>query len=415
MKRPILGAMLALTIPLAVTVTATQATAVDASTTAATTERLVAASDRTPVPSTSVSKTKADCDVLIARVRSGQQKVYPRTCVSGSVYAAGISPQGSTAVAASTWPSVCSTTSTTTSGWIPLSRRRACNRAWVSITVYEVPSGRVTGTARLAAAGKLESWTTRARWNNSADIAVWSYTGTGNPEWSRGQIIPCAGDCLGQNVTYTQTRFDQWHAYANIDPVYMARGRIINGVYGQWQLTFGSSRWANSVTVKLSTAGSRCDNAISNRVPGCVFPGKPGKVRFSRSRVPAFVSHVDRAQRSGLPGRLGTTTFLSRLVDATLRDKNGAKACPSSIPRPTGMQCDEYPFRSTYQGAYFTTGRARSFYGCRMPDPERTGPSGWSRCFISTWQNGDAGKTLAAFFSTERMLSHDRFQIGFLA
>ncbi|WP_443072931.1 NucA/NucB deoxyribonuclease domain-containing protein [Streptomyces sp. NBC_01451] len=29
----------------------------------------------------------------------------------------------------------------------------------------------------------------------------------------------------------------------------------------------------------------------------------------------------------------------------------GRGCCPSSLPRPEGKQCDEYPFASTWEGA----------------------------------------------------------------
>jgi hypothetical protein len=50
-----------------------------------------------------------------------------------------------------------------------------------------------------------------------------------------------------------------------------------------------------------------------------------------------------------------------------------------------------------------------------MPDPYRGGPSGWSRCFISKWQNERAGFRLGLFYADQRMLTRDRFQIRFLA
>lgn len=136
---------------------------------------------------------------------------------------------------------------------------------------------------------------------------------------------------------------------------------------------------------------------------------------YSQSLNPAFVDHVYKAQLSGLPGRLGTGTYLKKLSNATKVAANGTKACPSSLVRPTGYSCDEYPFRSTYQGAS-TSGAtlARSFPGCRMPDPQRTGSTGWSRCFIPTTQNSSAGGLLSAFYSNERMLDGDLYQVGYL-
>ena len=49
-----------------------------------------------------------------------------------------------------------------------------------------------------------------------------------------------------------------------------------------------------------------------------------------------------------------------------------------------------------------------------MPDPQRTGPSGWSRCFIPAGENSSSGGTTGAFYRQEWMLAHDPFEIGYL-
>jgi len=46
-----------------------------------------------------------------------------------------------------------------------------------------------------------------------------------------------------------------------------------------------------------------------------------------------------------------------------------------------------------------------------MPDPELTG---WSRCFILSGDNRSAGGYLSAFYSDERILDGDQFEIGYL-
>lgn len=176
-----------------------------------------------------------------------------------------------------------------------------------------------------------------------------------------------------------------------------------------------SASYGNSVTFDLPLANSRCDNAIGNRVPGCVLSEIPGVMAYSQSGNPDFVAHIYNTQVSGLPGRLGTGTYLTKLSDPTQVAANGNKACPSSMVRPTGFSCDEYPFRSTYEGAS-TSGAtlARSFPGCQMPDPQRTGATGWSRCFIPVGQNSSAGGLLSGFYSNERILDGDLYQLGYL-
>ena len=48
-----------------------------------------------------------------------------------------------------------------------------------------------------------------------------------------------------------------------------------------------------------------------------------------------------------------------------------------------------------------------------MPDLPRSGPSGFSRCFINEKQNQSAGGYLSGFYRQQRMLRGDPFQIAF--
>ncbi|WP_405531803.1 NucA/NucB deoxyribonuclease domain-containing protein [Streptomyces canus] len=59
--------------------------------------------------------------------------------------------------------------------------------------------------------------------------------------------------------------------------------------------------------------------------------------------------------------------------------KNRNTACPSSLERPPGKQCDEFPFASTWQGA-------------------NTGGGNYSRRMINTTQNEDGGRALSRFY-----------------
>lgn len=49
-----------------------------------------------------------------------------------------------------------------------------------------------------------------------------------------------------------------------------------------------------------------------------------------------------------------------------------------------------------------------------MPDPERTGPTGWSRCFIPSSQNLSAGGLLSSFYGNQPIIDGDQFQVGYL-
>ena len=95
-------------------------------------------------------------------------------------------------------------------------------------------------------------------------------------------------------------------------------------------------------------------------------------LNFSSIANLAFRQHFLSAQASGLPGS-PRTGALHRTQDNALMNLNGATACPSlsSAPwllRPTSYSCDEYPFRSTYEGAA-AGGTARTYSWCQIALP----------------------------------------------
>ena len=306
----------------------------------------------------------------------------------------------------------CEQTSTPNVGWWASSRREACAHHQFDLVATEVPSGAVVGTANLHAT--LEMSATGTTWTSTVYLWVWDSTGLGFPEYVSGHLFGCDG-CTATS-TFSEVTFDGWNGTGTFTKAGLPAGAIQANLDGSWELSIGSAQWSNIVTVNLDLAEYRCDNAINGHPAGCVFREVPGAVGFSLSRNPDFVQHVGEAHLSGLPGGIRSGTYLSRLMDKTLVDKNGATACPRSLARPTGYECDEYPFRSTYQGAYTGgSGQARSLPWCQVPDPERTGPTGWSPCFIPSSQNSSAGGLLSAFYWQERILDGDRFQVGFLA
>ncbi len=120
---------------------------------------------------------------------------------------------------------------------------------------------------------------------------------------------------------------------------------------------------------------------------------------------------------------------LHRLTDSVLINKNGSKACPTGVawsPRPQTPfvhQCDEYPFRSTKEGAYTGGGRARTFDWCQVTlrpvveGPSGTGSStggfgpGYSICMIDQEQSVAAGNMLGTFYLDNRIIDNDEFYV----
>jgi hypothetical protein len=106
-----------------------------------------------------------------------------------------------------------------------------------------------------------------------------------------------------------------------------------------------------------SEATVRCDTLVSYlELPGCVFPEYEPTASWSTAGPYSEVAqHIKDAQATGLPGKPGTQP-LHRLRDAVLRGLNRDTACPDSFPKPAGKSCDEYPFASTWEGAYTGSG-----------------------------------------------------------
>jgi hypothetical protein len=151
---------------------------------------------------------------------------------------------------------------------------------------------------------------------------------------------------------------------------------------------------------------------------GCVFPWAAGLVTFPAVSpngvdMTGINNHMLQAQQSGLPGAIGSDTYLHYLADKTMQTENRKAACPrdGSLPRPTDYSCDEYPFRSTYEGAALTFGGPRSFPGCQMSDPNGTGPYGYSRCFVRIAQNSAQGNIIGLAIQSDQLLDADPYQV----
>ncbi|MGW7516420.1 NucA/NucB deoxyribonuclease domain-containing protein [Streptomyces sp. NPDC054796] len=182
---------------------------------------------------------------------------------------------------------------------------------------------------------------------------------------------------------------------------------------------------AKPSNLMLSEPGGdiRCDNATPGmQKTGCVVPDYRPIFQTSLSgNNPQFARHLRLALKSGLPGAYPNGKPLTRLTDKALSKKNGDRACPQAsnggYPRPTGYSCDEYPFRSTWQGAYTqspnTPAPGRTFSFCQIPTlhPE-TGPQGWSACMIDKTQNSGGGAALQNFYRENRVIEKDNFFVS---
>lgn len=185
----------------------------------------------------------------------------------------------------------------------------------------------------------------------------------------------------------------------------------------------------------------RCDqNLPENNTEGCVIPNLLPALVYRKSEFKTLANHIVAAQRSGLPGKSsgamledwsGSNNRLTRLTSQYYRGLNGNRACKSgqrtTSGAPLGTSCDEYPPRSTYQGAYTVTPEANSprwFRFCNITQPQnenvRSGRNGYSRCFIDKDDNIDGGNRLGVFYSSsdnggQRLIDGDGYFIMIMA
>ncbi len=158
----------------------------------------------------------------------------------------------------------------------------------------------------------------------------------------------------------------------------------------------------------------RCDGFFG--VFGCVFPGPIPfyVIDGADPRLTEYAWHVKQALLSTLHGLFSPLTRTTN--EATIK-ANGDTACPRNrIPPPGPQTCDEYPFRSTLQGAAALPNNGRTFPGCllehRLPIGRPFQGAGWSACRINPNHNSAGGNSLGLFYRTQRVLDGDQFWVG---
>jgi hypothetical protein len=189
--------------------------------------------------------------------------------------------------------------------------------------------------------------------------------------------------------------------------------------------------------VYIHGAPVRCDNDVPGLSVGCVHPEHPPTFDLysltEPGGFPELARHIKSAQDSGLPGAPGGSP-LHRTNSELLRNRNNSRACPPGTnpgwQRPLGKDCDEYPFQSTYEGAWakgqFVTDTSpeppgpwpgRTFNFCDSiplpiwtPGVDPPSSLGFSSCFIDSSVNQAGGNALRVwFYQPERVLDRDAF------
>jgi hypothetical protein len=282
-------------------------------------------------------------------------------------------------------------------GWY-VNRFRACGIFSAILNVIDTRTGATTGTLNYLVRAYAYSERNVGNWAYQVELMQVSATGEAVGMSASGKAT-CTGKCK-----VTDSKFPSQAMSSSKDAVgqFILQTNIntsIRGQKGEGQATaawvFTGPRTNPSNEIALPTPSVRCDTAYPgpSLLPGCVMPYIPELVYNKAGEYPQLAQHIEDAQNiKNLPGKHGTTNYLTRLTDQTKIDANRNTACPKSIPRPLVASCDEYPFASTWQGAF-------------------TGGGNYSMRMIDAKQNSGGGRTLGGFYLYNRILEKDRFLV----
>lgn len=144
----------------------------------------------------------------------------------------------------------------------------------------------------------------------------------------------------------------------------------------------------------------RCDSEkITNGGKrGCVYPSVVPNFSISRTNPVwgEMARHVYAAEHT-LKGRPGYAKPLHRTT-STQAKRNRDRSCPSSLHRPRGKQCDEYPYASVQEGG----GNKGLGKKCNTIDPNAT----QSCRMIDRDDNHKGGGQLTKFYNDNRIIAY---------
>ncbi|MEU8993130.1 NucA/NucB deoxyribonuclease domain-containing protein [Streptomyces sp. NPDC048558] len=346
-----------------------------------------------PDPKVAAPEDEAACRAQLAdAVAAGGENPVP--CVTWGTTAS--APELRAAVAA--WPAPNWCDDHGANGKWYVNRFKACGIFPADLTVTNPRTGAVVGRMH---------YLTRAYAYSKRDIKTWAYQvellEVSSSGAARGSSANGKGTCAGK-CKVTESKFPSQPMSTSKEPVgqFFLDTTIKTSPKGQkgegqasavWRFT--NPGWAGpSNSITLPTPPVRCDNALpGTSKAGCVMPYIPQMVYAKNGEFPELAKHIEYAQNTkNLPGKHGTTRYLTRLTNKEKIKENRNTACPSSLERPPGKQCDEYPFASTWQGA-------------------KTGGGNFSRRMINGTQNEDGGRALSRFYLYNRILEKDRFLV----
>lgn len=309
-----------------------------------------------------------------------------------------------------------------------LTRTAACVIEDGLLIIFTVPNGAVIGSIQYTVSSLTTldysslSWTQSWHYqaNTVAGPAIAAVLDTAvyaEPECFVSCTVSSSG-LVGGSALPSPGRVHSATTYFNSPP-----GGYTWNAHGAMRYWFANPAWVNQTTTPSHTAPpvQRCDDALPGYNSGCVYDSVRPVHDVLSYRYPAYAYHLQLAIN-----RYRMTNILTRTQNQTLIDNNYNTACPPGYPKPTTpgvWSCDEYPFKSTYNGAYsqpygrnimiinWTTGYGfdcgASWLSIRSPNDS----GGYSVCMIPLAENSLGGSDLGAFYYKSRVLDGDQFEV----
>ncbi|MER6827560.1 hypothetical protein ABT352_16385 [Streptosporangium sp. NPDC000563] len=311
-------------------------------------------------------------------------------------------------------------------GRATLSRTAACVIEDGLLLIFTVPNGVVIGSIQFTVSSLTTLDYSSLRWSQSWHYQANSVSGPAIPVvldtfvYAEPQCLASCtvsssglvgGSALPGRVHSTTTYFHS--------PLSGYRW----GAHGGTRYWFANAGWVNPTTNPSITAPAvhRCDDALTGYPSGCVYDSVVPMHDVLSYRYPSYARHLQLAIN-----HFKMTNLLTRTQNETLMANNYNRACPPGRPDPPlpGVwSCDEYPFKSTYNGAYsqpygrnifiFNWNTAYEF-NCRatwLTMRVSTDSGGYSACMIPLAENTLGGADLGAFYYKSRVLDGDQFQV----
>ncbi|MFE1444645.1 hypothetical protein [Streptomyces sp. NPDC058739] len=213
-------------------------------------------------------------------------------------------------------------------------RFRGCGIYRADLTVVDVRTGRPVGGINYLVVGHSFSERTSRKWAYQVRLVETKRWGSGVSGTRAYGSAACTGKCKvtkkdfpSQAISASAEPYGQFYMDTTINTA-SSKQRGTGRSIASRRLT--NPAWPGPTnTTKLSSIEVRCDNAMpgTTRQVGCVSLRAVPVLSYKLNGPwPEVADHIRDAQASGLPGKYGTTDYLTRMTDRRKINQNRRKA-----------------------------------------------------------------------------------------